>query len=689
MPFKSKLEGIKKALVAKIKNLKSSVPEKLRWKNPWFLHTVSVFIFFTLLLMLKHSFELSFFRLPTYEKQKEGIQLFDREDKVVVTIRKHDIKPVKLSSIAKKMRQAVIAIEDRNFYQHLGIDFIGIGRALLSNIEAGEVVEGGSTISQQLSKVIFLDLNDRTYKRKMFEALISIDLETGYSKEKILETYLNNIYFGRGAYGIESASLTYFGKPASKLNLSESAFLAGLIKAPSTFGNKKNLSKAKQRQKLVLNAMKECDFISEAEETAAKEAKLSFKSAVKEVRNSSYVQHVLSIADDIIGEKKFWKRSYRIYTNLDTAAQKAAEVEVNKRLTKKPYGLDQGALISINVEDGSIVSMVGGVGSNQWNRALNPHTVGSVFKPFVYLSGLVNKDLDHKSIVNDSPIVIRDENGGRAYTPENYDHKYMGLLTVRDALALSRNVCAVKVAHDIGMKKVIETAQKTGITSKMDPYPSLALGTCALTPLEVANAYSTIARGGVYIKPRFIRKITTGNGKVIKEFKVKRARKLPEEPVFQIVDAMQDVITRGTGRRAHIPGVAIAGKTGTSDQSKDVWFVGFTPELVTAVWAGTDDNSPAKGRASGGTVSARIWRDYMTTYFDNHKQEIIAFTPPEDPLVTKLKPARKWPTFIHNAFKKIVGLGNDKNSKPKRKPKGESKAKKLFKSIISDFVDSM
>ncbi len=581
-----------------------------------------------------------FISLPSLNAQKGNVQIFDRYDHLVCTVHEEkNVEPVPLDRISVNMREAVIAAEDKSFYQHFGIDPAGIGRAMVKNFEAGRVVEGGSTITQQLVKTLYLDPEDRTLWRKAEEACMSLLINASHSKNKVLETYLNQIYFGKGAYGIERASLAYFNKHASQLTLGESAYLAGLIKAPSELSQKANRKEAIVRQHQVLDAMVECKLVSKQSASKAEAQALRFADGDYPLKYPFYVNHVLSLAKEQIGDK-LWSKPLSIYTNLDPAAQQAAERTLQRGVMHAPRGINQGALVSISVDDGGVLAMVGGVGGYgkvSWNRALNPHTAGSAFKPFVYLSALINGAIQPESMVDDSPLSLQMPDGS-IYSPRNFDDGYMGTITVRDALAKSRNVCAVAVGQRAGMNNVVLTAQAAGITTKMDPYPSLALGTCAVSPLEMANAYATIARSGVYVQPSFIRRITTKDSSINKVFEQPRQQKLPVENCRQMVDALMDVVSRGTGTRAYLPGVPVAGKTGTADKAKDIWFVGFTPDMVTATWAGNDDNRPVAGNhVTGGGVMAGIWHDYMQGYLAKHPAETLAFAGPEHPL-TRLAP---------------------------------------------------
>lgn len=610
------------------------------------------------LLVTKVASQTSIIKLPTLAEQKAGVEIFDREDKLLTVVQKSgERQPVPLSEMSPYIRQAVIGIEDHSFYHHAGIDPLGITRAIYKNAKARQLVQGGSTITQQLIKTMYFGHEDRTARRKLLEVIMALDVETCYSKDKILETYLNQVYFGRGACGIERAACTYFNKPAKKLSLHEAAFLAALIKAPSDLGRPSNVKRAQERQKEVLDGMVECRFITRDEADKAKALKLAFKTGPHPYKHPHYVNQVISILKQDLGENRVFEKPIKVYTNLDTSAQQAAELALDAGVKSAPAGIDQGAVASIDLETGGIIAMVGGVGpfkTSQWNRAVNPHTAGSAFKPFVYLAGLIDGTIGPNSILNDAPIALPLPTG-EVYTPKNYDGTFKGLMTVRDAIALSRNVCAVQVGQQTGIENVITVARRAGLTSPMDPVPALALGTCAVSPLEMANAYATLARGGDYVEPQFIRFVKESDGKVIKEYSSKLESRLPAEPVYQLVDAMEDVVTVGTGKKARIPGVATARKTGTADDSKDVWFVGFTPDVVTAVWAGNDDNNAIHHKGiTGGTIAAGIWSSCMNGYYKTHPKPRVAFTAPKHPLAHSLPYIAFFPRFVSDAVEDIV-----------------------------------
>jgi 1A family penicillin-binding protein len=580
---------------------------------------------------VKQSLHLPDAKLPTIAELNRGVTIYDCHDKYVCTLRAEaDRQAVSLSNISDNMKKAIIAAEDRRFYEHHGVDPIGIARALWRNHEAGRIVEGGSTITQQLVKNLYLDPKERSYVRKLKEAFLAWDVNSKYSKAKILETYLNVAYFGGGVCGVERAAQHYFNKHASELSVSESAYLAGLVKAPSDLSQSKNKQIALRRQKEVLAKMQEYGLITPAESKLAGGTKLAFKRGPLSRPWPHYIGCVEDALTKELGDD-LWKGGWKVYTNLDVNAQKLAEATLNKGIKTAPRGIDQGALVSMSVKDGSVFAIVGGAGDyedTQWNRAINPHTAGSAFKPFVYLAALAQGVIQPDTMINDAPLKL-EQPPAKPYEPKNFDGQFKGWLTARTALATSRNVCAVRVAQEAGVPHVIEMAQNAGIRSQLDAYPALALGCCAVSPMEMATSYATIARGGVYMAPQLIRKIETDMGQPYRVFNSTPSANLPAEPTLQLLSVLEDVVKCGTGTRARLAGVAVAGKTGTANDSKDIWFVGTTPDVVTAVWAGNDKHKPVRGtRVTGGVVMAKIWHDYMSPLLKTRKPVHLAFTKP-------------------------------------------------------------
>lgn len=551
----------------------------------------------------------------------EAIQIFDRQDKLICTVEgDEDRRVVPLNQISTPMQQAMLAAEDHHFYEHNGINFLSIIRASYANFQAGHVVEGGSTITQQLAKNLFFKDAGRTFDRKIREAYVAWDLERRYSKERILNMYLNQVYFGNNAYGIERAAARYFDKTAATLTIAESAFIAGLVKAPSELGTPQNRDAAVERQREIVDKMVEYGYITPNQAKSAKAQKLAFKKGNNPLQKYPYyISYVLEVLHERFSQAEMRTQGMKVYTNLDPTAQELAEKTLNEAVKKAPKGVSQFALVSISVHDGEVMALVGGVGNfwkNQFNRATNPHTVGSSFKPFVYLTAFAKGALTPDSIVDDSPLEVKSPWGLATYAPKNFDHKFYGKIPARRALALSRNVPSVRVAQLVGIDSVIETARLAGITTKLDPNLSLALGSSAISPLEMAGAYSTFARAGVVVKPQILRKIENNRGQVIEVFDPKQDRPFQPEPIARLVDCMQDVVRWGTGTQAKLADRPVAGKTGTADEGKDIWFIGFTPDMVTAVWGGNDENKPIPGHnVTGGVVMAKIWHDYNDAFY--------------------------------------------------------------------------
>lgn len=587
------------------------------------------------LAYLRHDLNVPTVNLPTLAETSAGVKIFDRHDKYICTVyADRDKLPVPLSKMSPNIRKAVMAAEDHTFAHHHGLDFSAIARACFKNWKAKKTVEGASTLTQQLARNLFLDKDDRSMQRKMREAFIAWDLEDRYSKPKIMEAYLNEIYFGNGVHGVERAASQYFNKHASQLTVTESAFLAGLIKSPSILGAPCNRALAMKRRDEVIENMAKFGYITQASANTAEHTKLAFKSGRHRLAYPHYIAPLLTELSTQISTSE-WNHGYKVYSNLDIAAQQAAEKTLADGIKHAPKGINQGALVTVSLKDGAVLAVVGGVGGyekTQWNRALHPHTAGSSFKPFVYLTGLINGAIKPNTIVEDAPMVVQTP-GAPPWSPKNFDNKYKGWLTIRQALAFSRNICAARVGLAAGLDNVVRVAHAAGIGSQLDAYPSLSLGSCAVTPFEMANAYATLARRGQYIHPTMIRHIEDQSGKIVHSFAATAAQTLPAEQCAEIIDAMQDVVRHGTGTQARLNGLAVAGKTGTADKGKDIWFVGATPDAVTAVWGGNDQNKSVPGtHVTGGVVMAHIWNQYMTKFVSINKPQTIAFAPPQQPL---------------------------------------------------------
>lgn len=562
----------------------------------------------------------------------DSISIFDRNDKLIESIDlgiPRTVIPFK--QVPKVLKQAVLAAEDKLYYEHGAVSVQGILRAMIANAKAMRMVEGGSTITQQLAKNLFFADVDRTGTIKLAEAVAAYRLEEKYSKDELFSLYLSEIYFGNGARGIEQAAHVYFNKPASALTLPEAAFIAGIIRAPSFLGSKDHVEEALVRQRQVLRAMVDCGFISQAQDLAAEAEILKFDRREPNTRKERpfskypyFTALVLETMHKHFDERTIGMNGLKIYTTLDPQAQEDAERTLASEIRRAPAGIDEEALVSIAVSDGSVRALVGGAHDywkNQWNCAVNPHTAGSALKPFIYLTAFMAGVSTPESTVQDIPYTMTQETG-KDWTPKNYDGKYMGEITVRDALANSRNMCTIRVLDQVGIPNAVETMKQAGISTPLAPTMALALGSSAVTPLELAAAYGTIARGGVAISPWMLRRVEDSRGRILEHFEPVIHRVFPLEQTSWLVDVLHDVVRRGTGTQAQLASIPVAGKTGTSDKAKDIWFVGFTPDMVTAVWGGGDDKGIEPGRyVTGGTVMARVFRNYNELYYRHQKAE--------------------------------------------------------------------
>ena len=499
---------------------------------------------------------------------------------------------------------AVIAIEDRRFYSHFGVDPLGLLRAAFANIRAGHVVQGGSTLTQQLAKNLFLTPK-RTVERKLQEVVLAMWLEARFSKEEILQLYLNRVYYGAGATGIEKAAQTYYRKSARDLTLAEAATLAGLLKAPSSYNPLNHPDAAAERARLVIGAMAAMGAITEREALAA----LASPAAVPA---SDYIPAKQYIAD-WIGEQlpdlvKNYSESIVIETTIDPNLQRLAEKALRKRLNEEgaKLGASQGALVIMDTS-GAIKAMVGGKSykRSQFNRVTKAmRQPGSAFKPFVYLAA-VEQGYDSSSVEVDEPIRVGD------WEPENYKQQYMGAVTLKKALALSLNTVAVKLASYVGPERVVAVAHRLGITSPLGSDASIALGTSEVTLLELTTAFVPFANGGRPVTPFTVRRIASRDGQVLYERSGEGfGNAINIYDLGQMNEMLRAVVTEGTARRAQFGDFEIAGKTGTSQDYRDAWFIGYTSYLVGGVWVGNDDNSPTR-KVTGGSIPAAVWRDVM------------------------------------------------------------------------------
>lgn len=519
---------------------------------------------------------------------------------------------VDISDISPNLKRAVLAVEDSYFYSHNGINPSSVGRAVLANFQAGDTVEGASTITMQLVKNLFLT-PDRTISRKVAEAVLALRLEQIFTKDEILEMYLNQVYWGHNNYGVETAAQSYFNKSAKDLTVPEAAMMAGLIQAPEDYSPFHNYQATKQRQAIVLNRLQQLGWITPEEEAAANAAPLlvgeikSFRSSI-----SPYVTEaaVLELKQRF-GNDAVVKGGMRVQTTIDLGMQRLAEEVVQRHHRRIGRVADQMALVAVDPRTHFVKAMVGGVdySQSQFNRATQAYRQpGSAFKPFVYYVAFATGRFTPASSVADTPVSYPD--GYKYYSPRNYDGGFMGNIPIRTALEVSRNVPAVKLGQAVGVDQIIEVCRTLGIKSPMNAVTSLPLGSVDLTPMEMAGAYATFANNGWHSEPTFIVQVTDSSGNVLLDNTPKPQLVLDPWAAASLTDVLQGVIVRGTGRAAQIDRPA-AGKTGTTDSQRDVWFVGYVPQLATAVWVGNDNYTPLSSGATGGTFAAPVWKDFM------------------------------------------------------------------------------
>ena len=531
-----------------------------------------------------------------------------------------------IDRIPNRVREAFIATEDAHFYQHHGVDFAGIARAAIADYRH-QRLQGASTITQQLARRLFLS-NEVSAARKIQEALLAIEIERYYTKDEILERYLNIMYFGSGAYGVEAAAHTYFGTGVSRLTLGQSAMLAGLLAAPSDYSPYVSLTHAKERQRHVLQRMVDARFVTAAKAAAAERAPLGLigerPQGLQSYRYPYFTTYVTHLLETQFGTQATFEGGLQVYTTLDPALQDAAQDAVTwgiDRARAEGIGAHQGALVAIRPSTGEILAMVGGATpfslTNQFNRAWQSHRQpGSSFKAYVYTAEV---DAGHPptTIVQDTPVSYPMGDGTR-WAPMDDDNRYLGAITLRYALAQSRNVVAVKLAQDLGIDKIVEYAHRMGVTAPLDPTLSLALGSSGVSPLDQAAGFATLANQGVHIAPSPIKIVRDSIGTPVLDNTYPQQTEVISAGVAYVVTSMlESVITEGTGTNANI-GRPAAGKTGTTSSFRDAWFVGYTPDLAVAVWIGNDDYT-RMNESYGGNIPARIWARFMKKALANVK----------------------------------------------------------------------
>ena len=550
-------------------------------------------------------------------------RIYDVKGRLIATVHAEENRiPVPITEVPENLQNAFIAAEDVRFYEHHGIDPRGILRALFSNIIHGQATgQGGSTLTQQLARNAFLS-QEQTIKRKILEVFLAFEIESKYDKQKILEMYMNQIYFGQGCYGIETASKVYFGKDAKDLTLAQCAMLAGLPNSPNYYSPFRSLEAAKSRQAVVLDQMAKYGYITEEQAEAAKVADVGLMkpSKVKSDVNKApyFVNYVIQEISDKYDSEAIYKEGLQIYTTLDLDMQEAAESAVRNDLPpgakdKNGVSQPQAALLSLEVGTGYVKAMVGGRGEDHFNRAVQMiRQPGSAFKPFVYAAALDSGLSPSTTLSNEK----KEYAGG--WIPKNYGGTYGGKVSMTEALVHSMNVPTIDLANKVGMSKILKLAESCGISTLVkdgkysDNNLAASIGglTNGVSVIDMAKAYSVFANDGVLVEPRAIIKVVDKNGNTLEDHSEKPQGKhvLDQTTADKLTSMLEQVITKGTGGGAYIGGAA-AGKTGTTDDEHDAWFAGYTPHLSTVVWIG-DDTSTNAGY-TGGTIPAVIWKDYM------------------------------------------------------------------------------
>jgi penicillin-binding protein 1A len=528
--------------------------------------------------------------------------------------------------IPDHVKKAFISVEDIRFYMHPGVDFIGILRALWHDIKAGGIVEGGSTITQQLARMLFLK-PDKSIKRKIKEAALSIKIEQRYTKDEILGMYLNQAYFGTRAYGIEAAAQTYFGKSTNALTIAEAALLATIPKAPSVYSPFKNQEKTKERRYFVLTQMLKNNFITEHQFIEAQHDPIPTTPHFRKY-DAPYFIEILRQQLEVKYGNDLYTSGYKIYSTIDSRMQEISERAVRNgilTIQKRVKPRVEAALIAVEIRTGHIKAMVGGSDfwKNQFNRATQAlRQPGSAFKPFVYVTA-IESGMKSEDIIQDSPVSFPGAKTGQVWSPENYDGKYHGEVTLRTALAKSLNAATVRLASEVGIKNIVNNAKRFGISSKLNPYLPLALGASDVTLIDMVYAYATFATG-YRPKPIFYERIFNRDGVLIDENQISIEQLLPEEKVEEMKILLKAVVDEGTAYRAKELKIPLYGKTGTTNEYSDAWFIGFDDRMAVGVWVGRDNHKPIGSRETGSRAALPIWIDFMKKV---HQQTLVAQNP--------------------------------------------------------------
>lgn len=574
-------------------------------------------------------------------------RIYSADKKVLAELFIEKRDPVLLKDIPCFLKEAMVATEDRSFYKHSGVDLKGIMRAVIKDILAGEFVEGASTITQQLAKTLFLT-SRKTLVRKIKEAVLAFQLERRYTKDEILQMYLNQVYFGSGAYGVESASRIFFGKSAKDLSLSECALIAGMPRAPSRYSPLINKELALKRRNIILKQMKDTGIITaSACDEAVKEPIIAGKQSKKETGAGYFIEHVKVFLEEVIGSSRLYKGGLTVYTTLSFKLQKAAEDAVANGLIaletrmksqgiKDPY--PQGALMALDLRTGGILAMVGGrdFSKSPFNRAVSARRQpGSAFKPVVYAYA-IEQGFPQNMMILDAPVAFKGAKNGKDWAPENFSGKYMGEITLRTALAVSENIPAVRLMEMLGPNSVARFGHSLGIEPPLSPDLSMALGTSETTLINLTSAYAVFPNRGERIEPFGVTEVLDDNGRIVRQVKPQKRAVMSRAGAAIMTDMLSSVIQEGTGRKARVIRRPVAGKTGTTNQYKDALFIGFSPSIATGVWVGRDVNKTLGNLETGSRAALPIWIEFMTQALEDSPFQY--FDIPDDVIKVRIDP---------------------------------------------------
>jgi len=602
---------------------------KTRWKSRFFRFCLISFFVFLFLVLIGSSvvYYILLQELPSIAALKDfrpsiATQVYSDNDELIDEFFLEDRKVINVADIPRHVVLAFVSAEDARFFHHKGLDFTSITRAFYKNMAAGKIVQGGSTITQQVAKSLYLS-QERTYTRKIREAILAYKIDRYLTKEEILNLYLNYIYMGHGTYGIEAASESYFGKSALSLTLAEASMLATLPKSPRDYSPLLRFEKARERQNYVLTRMVEDGYITLEQKQEAWKTSLRFRSIRPKEKIAPYfVENTRRYVQSKYGSNVLYKEGLKIYTTLDIAAQISANQAVERGLKEieargKYKELPQAALLCIDAQTGAIRAMVGGrdFKKSEFNRATQSvRQPGSAFKPFIYTAAF-DKGMTPATRFEDSPIAYPDPSRkGGLWQPRNYDGKFVGIITLREALVHSRNVITVKLLEHIGVDYAASYATNMGITSPLDKNLAMALGSSSVTLQEMVRAYGVLANGGKRVTPYFIKKIVDRTGHVFEQAQIVEEQVIDPKIAFLTTYVLQDAVARGTGTRVKSIGRPVAGKTGTTNSNRDAWFMGYTPTHVTGVWVGFDKETTLRREEVGGRAAAPIWLYFMSKF---------------------------------------------------------------------------